>query len=66
MFQPHPQVGLLNIVLRWLGLPPQMWLTSVKEVLPSIAIMNIWARLGFDMIIFLAGLEAIELELKDH
>ena len=59
LFEPHPQVGLINVMLTGLGLPPRMWLTSVKEVMPSIAIMNIWARVGFDTIIFLAGLQGI-------
>ena len=56
---PHPQVGLFNIVLTGLGLPAGKWLSGVKQVMPSIAIMNIWFRLGFDMIIFLAGLQGI-------
>lgn len=59
LFLPNPKVGLLNIMLIQLGFEPRLWLSSVKEVLPSIAIMNIWARLGFDMIIFLAGLQGI-------
>jgi multiple sugar transport system permease protein len=59
LFLPDPKVGLLNIMLAQLGFAPRLWLSSVKEVLPSIAIMNIWARLGFDMIIFLAGLQGI-------
>ncbi len=36
-----------------------MWLTSATQVLPSLAFMNIWSRLGFDMIIFWAGLRGI-------
>jgi multiple sugar transport system permease protein len=59
LFVPHPQVGLFNIVLTGLGLPAGKWLSGVKQVMPSIAIMNIWFRLGFDMIIFLAGLQGI-------
>lgn len=59
LFEPDPRVGLFNVMLTGLGLPPRMWLTSVKEVMPSIAIMNIWARVGFDTIIFLAGLQGI-------
>jgi multiple sugar transport system permease protein len=62
LFQPSPQFGLLNIMFTRLGLPPHMWLNSIQEVIPSIAIMNIWARLGFDMIIFIAGLQNIPSE----
>ena len=59
LFQPSPQYGLFNIILGRLGLPAHMWLTSISEVMPSIAIMNIWARVGFDTIIFMAGLQTI-------
>ena len=55
----QPQIGLFNAILTTLGLPRQMWLTSATEVLPSLALMNIWARLGFDMVIFWAGLRGI-------
>jgi multiple sugar transport system permease protein len=55
----QPQFGLFNAILTSLGLPRQMWLTSATQVLPSLAFMNIWARLGFDMIIFWAGLQGI-------
>lgn len=59
LYEPSPNIGLINIVLYRLGLPTFNWLTSVQQVMPSIAIMNIWARLGFDMIIFMAGLQSI-------
>ena len=54
-----PQNGLINEFLRWFGIAGQNWLADPKLVLPSIAVMNIWARLGFDMIIFIAGLQSI-------
>ncbi|MCL4393661.1 MAG: sugar ABC transporter permease [Chloroflexi bacterium] len=59
LFQPSPQFGLFNVILSRLGLPAHMWLTSVSEVMPSIAIMNLWARVGFDTIIFMAGIQGI-------
>lgn len=57
-----PVYGVLNFLLGRAGLPPQQWLTSLHQVLPSLAIINIWARLGFDTMIFLAGLQAIPVE----
>lgn len=51
--------GLLNIILRGLGLKPVMWLTNTKTALISVIIMSIWKNAGYHMIIFLAGLKAI-------
>jgi multiple sugar transport system permease protein len=48
--------GFLKLVFNING--PQ-WLTNQGLVLPSIAVMSIWWTLGFNMVIFLAGLQAI-------
>ena len=57
-----PVYGVLNHVLGRVGLPPQKWLQSLDLVLPSLALVNVWVRLGFDTIIFLAALQAIPVE----
>ena len=54
-----PLYGVLNYLLGALGLPPQKWLQSLDMVRPSLALVNVWVRLGFDTIIFLAALQAI-------
>jgi multiple sugar transport system permease protein len=54
-----PVYGFLNYLLVQAGLPPQKWLTSLHQVLPSLAIVNLWIRLGFDTMIFLAALQAV-------
>jgi multiple sugar transport system permease protein len=54
-----PLYGVLNYLLGAVGLPPQQWLQSLDMVRPSLALVNVWARLGFDTIIFLAALQAI-------
>tara|TARA_R110000868_G_scaffold411750_1_gene708747 strand:+ start:49853 stop:50779 length:927 start_codon:yes stop_codon:yes gene_type:complete len=56
----NPAYGLANSVLGWFGIPGQDWLTSEEQVIPSLAIMYIWARLGFNVIILVAGLNAID------
>ena len=61
----QPDIGLLNAALRAVGAKGQMWLSSPKQVLPSLAVMNIWVRLGFDMVIFWAGLHGIPAEYYD-
>ncbi len=55
----QPDIGLLNMLLEAVGIPGQRYLSSPQQVLPSLAGMNIWMRLGFDMIIFWAGLQSI-------
>ncbi len=55
----NPEFGLLNFGLSILGLPTGKWLISSSTSLVSIAIVGIWKRLGYDMIIFLSGLQGI-------
>jgi len=54
-----PLYGFLNYLLSRVGLPTLPWLQSLELVRPSLAIVNVWARVGFDTIIFLAALQAI-------
>lgn len=55
----HPNYGMLNELLRLLGLPTFDWLNSTRTSLLSITIMSIWKHVGFNMVIFLAGLKSI-------
>jgi multiple sugar transport system permease protein len=60
-----PRFGLLDTGLRWLGLPAVDWLGSTTWAMPSIIAMTVWKNFGYNMIIFLAGLQAVPLELYD-
>lgn len=51
--------GLLNFVLRGLGLEPIAWLSSTTWAMPAVILMGIWGNLGTGMVIFLAGLQSI-------
>lgn len=51
--------GILNTILVNLGLNAQPFIYSDKQALPSIAFMSIWQGVGYQMIIFLGGLQAI-------
>jgi multiple sugar transport system permease protein len=51
--------GPLDQFLVSIGLPKILFLTDSATVIPSISVVNIWMRIGFVMIIFLAGLEGI-------
>ncbi|HEY5796944.1 MAG TPA: sugar ABC transporter permease [Bosea sp. (in: a-proteobacteria)] len=57
-YQPVP-IGLINDVLASLGLPQQPFLRSTTQALPAVLAPAIWAGLGFQVVIFLAGLRAI-------
>jgi multiple sugar transport system permease protein len=57
-YQPAP-VGLFNAWLSALSLPQQPFLRSTAQALPAVLVPAVWAAIGFQVIIFLAGLKAI-------
>jgi multiple sugar transport system permease protein len=60
-----PRFGLLNAGLHALGLPPVDWLGSAVWAMPSIILMTVWKGFGYNMIIFMAGLQAVSPDLYD-
>jgi len=60
-----PDVGLFNTVLGWFGIHGPNWLTSRRWALPGLIIMSVWKSFGYNMVIFLAGLQAIPQHLYD-
>lgn len=61
----NPSIGLINGILRTAGLPTQLWLESPDLVIPTLAAIYVWSRLGFNIIIFVAGLEVIPRDFYD-
>lgn len=55
----QPRYGILSQVLEPFGLGETKWLVDPGLVLIPIAVVAVWQRLGFDMVIFLAGLQTI-------
>ena len=55
----NPQFGLFNALLRLVGLPVQPWLMSSRTALFSIILFSVWKGVGYNMIVYLAGLQAI-------
>jgi len=51
--------GILNQILELIGINGPQWLTNTNLVMISIVILSIWWQVGFNMIIFLAGLQGI-------
>jgi ABC-type sugar transport system permease subunit len=61
----QPIYGLANFVLSFFGIRPQKWLSSISQVMPSLATINIWLRIGFDTVIFLSALQSIPEKLQE-
>lgn len=55
----NPEFGLLNYALSFLGIDGPTWLTSASWAMPAVIATSIWKSLGFNMLIFLAGLQSI-------
>jgi multiple sugar transport system permease protein len=64
-FLLQPDSGLVNSLLRLVGIHGPNWLASTTLALPSIIVMAAWRNLGYQMVIFLAGLQAIPQELYE-
>ncbi|MFH0948640.1 MAG: extracellular solute-binding protein [Elusimicrobiota bacterium] len=61
----NPDYGLVNWFMGILGVPPQNWLMSTKLAMPSLIAMAVWKNFGYNMVIFLAGLQAIPVSLYE-
>lgn len=61
----HPSLGVVNQTLIALGAPPQNWLSDRSLVLYTLAVIGIWQTVGYNMVLFLAGLVAIPSDLYD-
>jgi len=61
----NPDYGLINWALQTIGLPSQNWLGDTNLAMPCLIIMAAWKNFGYNMVIFLAGLQAIPDSLYD-
>lgn len=57
-----PYFGLFNAILRKIGISGPAWLADPKWALPAVVILGIWKNLGYNMVIFLAGLQDVPQE----
>ncbi len=60
-----PTLGLLNQALKGFGIPAHSWLFDLKLALPCIIAVSLWKLVGYNMIIYLAGLQQIPEELYE-
>jgi multiple sugar transport system permease protein len=57
--------GLLNALLGALHLPRVGWLTDPRWIMPAVIVYTLWSTVGFNMVIFLAGLANIPPDLRE-
>lgn len=57
--------GILNKVLRTIGLPGANWQSDPVPAFVSVVLVTIWWRVGFNMLIYLAGLQGVSPELLE-
>ena len=63
--QLYAQDGILNQALSLLGIQGKAWLLDERTALPGIMVMDVWSAIGYYMLLFLAGLQAIPRELYE-
>ena len=61
----QPRQGLLNHLLGLAGLPPIDWLGDPHWAMPAIVLMAVWKNFGFNMVVFVAGLQSIPRRLYE-
>lgn len=59
------QYGLLNAVLEALGLPAYTWLSDTKSALLSLVLVSVWKVVGYNTIVFIAGLQSIPRDIYE-
>lgn len=60
-----PDFGIINYTLQQFGLPRLNWLVDPRIAMPSVILMSVWRSLGFNIVVFLAGLQSVPRELHE-
>ncbi len=55
----HTRYGMVNYVLGYLGVGAVNWLGDPQWAMPTIILLAVWKNFGYNMVIFLAGLQTI-------
>jgi multiple sugar transport system permease protein len=61
----HARFGLLNYALGLLGLDPVNWLGDPRWAMPAIILLAVWKNFGYNMVVFIAGLQSIPEDLYE-
>lgn len=55
----QPQFGILNMILKFFGVEGKEWLKNPDTAMGAVIIMSIWWGLGYNIVLFLAGLQNV-------
>ena len=55
----QPQFGILNMILRFFGIEGKEWLRDPSTAMGAVIVMSIWWGLGYNIVLFLAGLQNV-------
>ena len=61
----EPRAGIVDAALRAVGLPGPSWLGDAHWAMPAIILMSVWKGFGYNMVLFLAGLQGIPLSIYE-
>ncbi|MDO9093492.1 MAG: sugar ABC transporter permease [Rubrivivax sp.] len=61
----HTRYGLINHALTQVGITPIDWLGDPQWAMPAIVLLSVWKNFGYNMVILLAGLQAIPEDLYE-
>lgn len=62
----HPSYGPVNEFLMSIGIEqPPKWLADITFALPSVMMIMIWSNIGYNLIIYIAGLQSIPKDLYE-
>jgi multiple sugar transport system permease protein len=61
----HPRYGFVNWVLEHVGLHGVDWLGDPRWAMPAIILVAVWKNFGYNMLIFVAGLQSIPTQLYE-
>jgi multiple sugar transport system permease protein len=64
-FLYNETVGVVDKIFVAVGLPSVSWQSSGPSAFLSIVLITLWIRVGFNMIIYLAGLQSVPVELME-
>jgi len=60
-----PDVGLINHTLSFIGIHGPSWLTDPIWAMPGIILLSVWKSFGYNMVLFMAGLQGIPQNLYE-
>jgi len=61
----HPRYGWIDQWLSWIGIGPIDWLGDPHWAMPAIIVVSVWKNFGYNMLIFVAGMQSIPDELYE-